>query len=192
MRKLYFYCLCIFGFSLIMYGQKGDLDDFDGDSIINSVDLDDDNDGILDIIESPECYYASNEQPLIGDRTSYEGFNVSSELNIYSAYSIGESIDGSDTASSNLRYYNSQLVAGKIIYKVELPEALTLDGLKFNYSTTYGSFNNAVVMLQGSNDGVIWTDLNVGNTYVVNPSPDEDEFLVTQNSANYKYYHWND
>ena len=36
-----------------VYAQTGPGDDYDNDGIINSLDLDDDNDGILDIIESP-------------------------------------------------------------------------------------------------------------------------------------------
>jgi hypothetical protein len=35
--------------------------DSDGDGVNDTVDLDDDNDGILDAVESPTCFYASND-----------------------------------------------------------------------------------------------------------------------------------
>ncbi|MCA0933191.1 hypothetical protein LCM02_12065, partial [Lutimonas saemankumensis] len=40
-------------FSISIFGQYADNDDFDGDGILNVNDLDDDNDGILDLIECP-------------------------------------------------------------------------------------------------------------------------------------------
>ena len=44
----------------VLSAQMGPNDDFDGDGIINSVDIDDDNDGVLDIYESPTiCGYPS-------------------------------------------------------------------------------------------------------------------------------------
>lgn len=39
-------------FNLIS-AQTGPGDDFDGDGIINSIDIDDDNDGVPDAVESP-------------------------------------------------------------------------------------------------------------------------------------------
>ncbi|RUM71010.1 MAG: hypothetical protein DSZ09_03660, partial [Sulfurovum sp.] len=35
--------------------------DLDGDGIINNLDIDDDNDGILDADESPNCFYSATE-----------------------------------------------------------------------------------------------------------------------------------
>ncbi|SIR40235.1 hypothetical protein SAMN05421682_1241, partial [Chryseobacterium indoltheticum] len=45
----------------IVYAQTGPNDDFDGDGIINSIDIDDDNDGVPDATESPNCYYTASE-----------------------------------------------------------------------------------------------------------------------------------
>jgi hypothetical protein len=44
----------VFAFSQTVGGVNPS-DDFDGDGIINSIDLDDDNDGILDVVESNWC-----------------------------------------------------------------------------------------------------------------------------------------
>jgi len=45
----------------IVSAQTGPNDDFDGDGVINSIDIDDDNDGIPDATESPNCYYTAKE-----------------------------------------------------------------------------------------------------------------------------------
>ncbi|AZA62428.1 hypothetical protein [Chryseobacterium indoltheticum] len=45
----------------IVSAQTGPNDDFDGDGIINSIDIDDDNDGVPDATESPNCYYTASE-----------------------------------------------------------------------------------------------------------------------------------
>ena len=45
----------------IVSAQTGPNDDFDGDGVINSIDIDDDNDGVPDAIESPNCYYTASE-----------------------------------------------------------------------------------------------------------------------------------
>ncbi|APD07715.1 hypothetical protein UJ101_02214 [Flavobacteriaceae bacterium UJ101] len=162
--------------------------DTDGDGINDLVDIDDDNDGVLDIIESPNCYYALDEQPLTGDRSAYAGFSVSSEMPTFAANPVSLSIDGVETTVGNTRFTNAQAIAGKEVYKIELPDALQLDGIKFNYASTYGFFNNGAVILQGSNDNSTWTDLSASVTYTINPNPDEDIFSVTQNAGLYKYY----
>ena len=64
----------------------------DGDGIINTIDLDDDNDGILDAIESPTCFYTAIE---LGKPIA-----VSSDLAAYSTYVITNSIDNSPSSLS--------------------------------------------------------------------------------------------
>lgn len=41
--------------------QYNPTDDFDGDGIINLLDIDDDNDGVLDAVENPSCFYSVYE-----------------------------------------------------------------------------------------------------------------------------------
>ena len=162
--------------------------DTDNDNIVDSIDIDDDNDGVLDITESPNCYYALDEQPTSGDRTAMPGFTVSTELNTYNANPINESIDGVYTSASNTRFINAQNVSGKTIYLIEFPNPLKVNTISFKYSTTNGFFNNATIVLQASNNLLTWTDLNSPSIYTLNPNPDEDGFSVTQNAAKYKYY----
>lgn len=53
LTRIRYFLIIIFltGFSSAFYAQTGPNDDFDGDGIINSIDLDDDNDGIPDCVE---------------------------------------------------------------------------------------------------------------------------------------------
>ena len=44
----------LLGFNSTVNAQTGPNDDFDGDGIINSIDIDDDNDGVLDLVECPQ------------------------------------------------------------------------------------------------------------------------------------------
>ena len=46
------------------------LQDFDGDGVNDDVDIDDDNDGIPDAIESPSCYYIEDEAEVITSVTT--------------------------------------------------------------------------------------------------------------------------
>jgi hypothetical protein len=55
-----FLLVSVFAFAQTVGGTAAS-DDFDGDGIINSIDLDDDNDGVLDAVESPTCFNTANE-----------------------------------------------------------------------------------------------------------------------------------
>ncbi|WP_265429743.1 hypothetical protein [Chryseobacterium sp. YIM B08800] len=59
----------------------GSSDDFDGDGIINSVDIDDDNDGILDAIEAPTNAINTVTNPTFNTDTS--GWSLASAWTRY-------------------------------------------------------------------------------------------------------------
>ncbi|WP_435524805.1 hypothetical protein [Chryseobacterium indoltheticum] len=71
--------LLLYLLSSISAQNTGPNDDFDGDGIINSIDLDDDNDGVPDAIESPSCYYNINEWNTLAKPTT-NGVVISSSL----------------------------------------------------------------------------------------------------------------
>lgn len=68
----------ILGLFFVSAQQMGSNDDFDGDGIANVSDIDDDNDGVLDAVESPRCFF-SEEEALIIVPTS-----VSSDISLSS------------------------------------------------------------------------------------------------------------
>ncbi|PCH72521.1 MAG: hypothetical protein COB98_11730, partial [Flavobacteriaceae bacterium] len=166
--------------------------DFDNDGVGDLLDIDDDNDGILDHIESPNCFYTQSEHlSLSGDRRSLEGFSVSTELINTAGYLIEESIDGIENAANNMRFKNSQSLTGVVAYQVNLPYPLELSAIYLKYSSTYGSFNKGYLKLQGSVDNVNWTDLNDGTVAHISNPPGgtyKDEFLVDINAEKYQYY----
>ncbi|MBD3903037.1 hypothetical protein NAL32_08345 [Chryseobacterium sp. Ch-15] len=87
-----FFLLLFVSFNYLSAQNMGSNDDFDGDGIINSIDIDDDNDGILDATESPNCFYTSAEATKIS--------SVSSQLASYSTYVAANTID-SNTSTLN-------------------------------------------------------------------------------------------
>lgn len=160
--------------------------DSDGDGVPDYTDIDDDNDGVLDEDESPSCFYSA-ESITAGDRIGE--LIVSTRLSLFNTtYNVNQSIDGQETTASNMRYEANQNITDKVIYMVQFPLPMAISGLKFQYANTYGFFNNARIVLQGSNDGNNWIDLNTETTYISNPNPDQDEFVITQNQGKYTYY----
>ena len=80
--------------------SKNDCLDSDSDGIPNWQDLDDDNDGILDATESPNCFYTAAEANVINSVKS--NFNPSAGANIPNLY---------DTLlTTNFNFGGSQIV----------------------------------------------------------------------------------
>ncbi|MCV9934630.1 hypothetical protein OIU80_20295 [Flavobacterium sp. LS1R47] len=183
--------LCFLFFAFIffitatnIYGQERDCpNDFDCDAIIDAFDVDDDNDGIYDHIESPTCFYLDKTIHETGDRRSM--VDVSTTLT-YSSGPIDLLIDGISIVTNGIN------IAGYTSFKDMEIVRLTS---KFSAGIAYSSitfhlnavnfFNRNKVVLQGSQDGVIWTDLTektAPNNAVVVTIP------VTQNLGYYKIY----
>ena len=126
--------------------------DFDGDGAADLIDLDDDNDGVLDAIESPTCFYTLEE---LSNPTS-----VSSELTQHTAsYVIGNSIDGVGTTAS--AFTTGQDWVGKEIFKFTAKNYIAISGMSFNLvSWPLSSASTSTFKLQGSGDNQNWTDLS--------------------------------
>jgi gliding motility-associated-like protein len=126
--------------------------DTDGDGIPNLIDLDDDNDGILDAVESPTCFYTLEE---LSNPAS-----VSSELTQHTAsYVIGNSIDGVGTTAS--AFTTGQDWVGKEIFKFTAKNYIAISGMSFNLvNWPLSSASTSTFKLQGSGDNQNWTDLS--------------------------------
>jgi gliding motility-associated-like protein len=125
--------------------------DSDGDGISDLIDIDDDNDGILDAVESPTCFYNTVElsQPI----------TVSTELLPHSTNLIGRAIDANAATFSS--FDPSQNWVGMELFKVEalfpIPvSSLDLDLVSWALSSVAGN----TFKLQGSGDNFAWTDLS--------------------------------
>lgn len=112
--RLFTAILCL-GWGFMSHAQTGPNDDYDGDGIINSEDLDDDNDGISDI---EECYSESTQLISAPIVQSQHGFGTTTWTNALSRANEPE-FGGNDptlysalnepqpTISNNIRYFGA-------------------------------------------------------------------------------------
>ena len=128
--------------------------DTDSDGIADLVDIDDDNDGILDAVESPTCFYNSLElsQPMA----------ISTDLLPHSNAVIENAIDASSTTYS--AFAPSVNWVGKTLFNLTALAQIPISGINLSLSTWALSnpSNTAgnTFKLQGSNDNNVWTDLS--------------------------------
>ncbi|MEZ4880489.1 MAG: DUF4347 domain-containing protein, partial [Chitinophagales bacterium] len=152
--------------------------DSDGDGIPDLLDIDDDNDGIFDAVESPFCYYTKNEIST-GDRTSI--LNITSDLDLVSGVTLNMSIDGI-YPTSNTSFTGAQPAANQTIYQVEFPIPVEIKAISFIYDNTFKVLTaGSSLVLQGSSTGASWTNLSGTLTSF-------DSMKVTQNAGKYKFY----
>lgn len=184
----------IMSFDNLSFGQ-----DTDGDGVLDSLDIDDDNDGIRDSKESPSCYYESEEYES-GVRSNI--VTTTTGISMISPYNNPEELidsfnRGGVAGDIAVRFTNGVNVTGITIYQFDFNWPIELSNVYLGFYNASSHFNNATVKLQGSADGTSWTDLNTGvlynttndNSSVLNIGTIRNEvFSVTQNSGKYKYY----
>jgi len=125
--------------------------DTDGDGITNLKDIDDDNDGVLDAVESPTCFYTLLELA--------KPNAVSTELAPYSTNVITNSIDNSPTTFS--AFAPSVNWVNKEIFKFTAVDFIGITGISFDLVNWSLSSSAAMTFkLQGSSDDITWTDLS--------------------------------
>jgi hypothetical protein len=158
--------------------------DFDGDGVSDLNDLDDDNDGVLDAIESPNCFFTLAElaKPIA----------VSSDLKPYDAtvtYAVEKSIDGLIATYSAFK--SGQFLANKEILKFTANglidiTSLTLD-LDFRAISTDAA---STFRFQGSADNVLWDNLNTTAVASLTYTPPATLVLTNnlQVGKKYKYF----
>jgi len=154
--------------------------DSDGDAMPDVTDIDDDNDGVLDAVESPGCFYTAAEAGVIAvvstPLPNDDGANVNLPF-------IHDGVITSVTASNNVITVN-QSINGAIIYNIEYPTAVKLTSIS-HYGTTFGT--SATAKIQGSNDKITWDELMTAATAATATNP--KTFTINNNTANsYRYY----
>ncbi|SIR40321.1 hypothetical protein SAMN05421682_1244, partial [Chryseobacterium indoltheticum] len=132
--------------------------DTDGDGINDFVDIDDDNDGVVDALESPSCFYTASEWNT-GAKPFY-GVTISSGLTTTTA-NFSQLIDGvSGTTAVAFSASPAQSNANANVYLFNFAQPVKLDALylQFNTTTQFGG----VTKIQGSNtnNGSDWVDLS--------------------------------
>jgi hypothetical protein len=125
--------------------------DSDGDNVSDIFDIDDDNDGVLDAIESPTCFNTAIElsKPIA----------VSTQLAPYSTYVIENSIDNSASTFSafaaSVNWVNTE------IFKFTALDLIGITGISFDLvSWSLSASASMNFKLQGSSNNSTWTDLS--------------------------------
>lgn len=162
--------------------QTGCVNDFDCDGIIDELDIDDDNDGIYDHIESPTCFYLNKSVFERGNRLGL--FSVSSALS-HQGGDFDMLIDAS--METGVSFVGSQAVAGKEIISLTTRAlaGLEISSLSMTYPNLGFFVGSSALKLQGSMDALNWVDL----TLAISPGPGRSTVLnVTKNPKRYRMY----
>ncbi|WP_435524790.1 hypothetical protein [Chryseobacterium indoltheticum] len=132
----------------MLSAQTGPGDDFDGDGVINSLDLDDDNDGVPDAVESSSCFYTASEWNT-GAKPTTNGVIVSSGLTTTTG-NFSQLLDGvAGVTAVTFSTTPAQPIQNTNVYLFTFTRAVKLDALylKFNTTTQFGG----TTKIQGSN-----------------------------------------
>ena len=158
--------------------------DKDMDGVPDYADLDNDNDGILDSVETSVCSIpVFNKSSIIVSTQILDGSRNPQAL-----------VDGSE--AQNYYFDRDQEIASKEVIKLEFPEDIVLTEIEFKTNNSEGVFDQSpggVVKIQGSSDCSNWTDLsgNIivgGTTTGVITNTSESHNFVFNNSNEYKCY----
>ena len=150
--------------------------DSDGDGVTNSSDLDDDNDGILDVVEGLICYYTASEANVIA--------SISTGLTISTGTTSLLSNGVLTTAAPNFAFTAGQALANANLFTVTYPTPVNLTSLTIVNATSLGA--SATAKLQGSLNGTTWVDLT--SAAVSLSTTANKVFTVNQNAGEYLYY----
>ncbi|UBB89945.1 hypothetical protein J4771_00920 [Candidatus Kaistella beijingensis] len=157
--------------------------DSDGDGLSDDIDWDDDNDGILDAVESPNCFYTLAEATTISTIKSKLNGTVAANTDIPSLHN-GSTTDG-------IYHWNNPqtMNPGDALFTIEYPTAIQLQTLAV--TSTYGmtglsgNWFSVTGRLYGSTDGVSYTPISAAAGVALYSSP---SFTVTDTTNKYRYY----
>ena len=129
--------------------------DYDGDTVADAIDLDDDNDGILDADESV-C--ASTPITLLS-AIQKTGIIVTTSLT-NSGGALSRLIDGDQgtTSSSDPYWANAQSIVNKTVLQFQFPTPKAINMIEVMQSTLTPMISGTY-KIQGSADGTLWNDI---------------------------------
>jgi len=151
--------------------------DTDMDGVDNRLDIDDDNDGIPDAIESPACFFTKQEAEIIA--------NVTTDLTTPDDIAF---VYDKVTNNTSFNFNGSQALAGSTIFTIQLATYLHIDSLIVDMGGTTGfGATGATAKLQGF-DGATWKDLS-NTVSIAGTIPNGNIiFPVTMNASDYAVY----
>ena len=170
--------------------------DTDGDGVPDFNDLDNDNDGVLDAVESPSCFLSATEWNT-ANKSYFAKF--SSQLSQSATNNFAALGDGNGTTAA-VQIQASQDQNNKELFKIEMMKPTQLDAIyikKTNATQIFGT-TAASLKVQGSNNNSTWTDLTAA---IASPADatnitangavsltNSNKFTLTSNPGAYKYF----
>jgi len=164
------------------------IDDRDGDLIADDIDLDDDNDGILDVDEGEgSCSQVEeivNLTSTLDER--YENANCGN-----TPFSV--LVDNTSGTCDDIFYFgdgaNHGSIAGETIFLFQFSQALTITELRVVKDRVDPFLENASTFrVEGSNDNMSYTDLTGTLTSTGNTATNDRIFDLSSNTTSYEYY----
>lgn len=144
-------------FNLFSAQATGLNDDFDGDGIINSIDIDDDNDGVPDAVESPSCYYSASEWNT-GVKPTTNGVAITSALTT-TLGNFGLLLDNVPGTSA-VTFTAGQAIQNANVYLFTFAQPVRLDALYLKFNTATQFANTTKIQGSNTNNGSDWVDLS--------------------------------
>lgn len=165
-----------------LYARSASLNwctDTDNDGVPDPADIDDDNDGVLDAIESPSCFYTAAEANVI--------FRINSQFTSPNDDQTDNDIqllhDGSATATFGFNAVAAALnVTGSNLFTVIYPTPIRLATLVVSQKISTTTNANAIVV--GSQDGLTWSAPLTSPTLITGATV---SFAITT-TVPYNYY----
>lgn len=162
--------------------------DSDGDGFCDDMDADDDNDGILDIVESPECFNTS---------TGYESGDRQNIITVTTDFpfndgELSELVDGNNNSTGNgIRRTNGDYDFGNnpgILWQFALSESIEYNSFTLFTEGPVYLDSDVFGTIQGSHDGLAWIDLTPTNALLMDDPNTIYTISLTQNIDAFSFY----
>mgnify|MGYP001242786295 CR=1 FL=1 len=125
------------------------------DGVYDVNDLDDDNDGIRDVVESPLCYYSATEANVISkvtsELTSPDDDQSDGDIQLLHNTTV-------ETSGSAFNFAANHFINNSALFIVKYFTPVPLTSLTLVKVVSLGAGNTAV--MQGSNDSLVWTTIS--------------------------------
>ena len=166
--------------------------DFDCDGIINSLDIDDDNDGVVDSTESPSCFYLASEWNTGAKPAG--GVTITSGLTTTASNFSGLTNGVNNTTA--VTFTAGQAILNANVYLFTFARAVKLDALYLQFNTTTQFAGNTKIQGSNTNNGSDWVDLSAAITLTAGTNVTANGTSVTtslkypitlNNTIGYKY-----
>uniref|UniRef100_UPI0029310868 Ig-like domain-containing protein n=1 Tax=Pedobacter gandavensis TaxID=2679963 RepID=UPI0029310868 len=136
--------------------RYGPTDDFDGDGVINQDDIDDDNDGVPDAVESPACFYTATDWNTGAKPAS--GLTISSGLSTTNG-NFNQLLDGVSNVNA-VTFTSAQSIQNANVYLFTFVHPVRIDALYLQFNTTSQFANTTKIQGSNTNNGSDWMDLS--------------------------------